>query len=45
MPLVDDVPRFIRTGGVHQLVAQLLGAVKVANVDLVEAFERLVWPA
>ena len=45
MLLVDSLPRFIRAGGVHQLVAQLLGTIEVANVDLVEAFERLVWPA
>lgn len=42
---MDNPPRFIRTGGVHQLVAQLLRTVEIANVDLVEAFECLVWPA
>jgi len=45
VPLVDGVPCLGRAGGVHQLVAQLLRAVEIANVDLVEAFERLVWPA
>ena len=45
MPLVDDAPRLGCAGGVHQLVAQLLRAVEVTNVDLVEAFECLVWPS
>ena len=35
----------VGAGGVHQLVAQLFGAVEVANVDFEEAFEGFVGAA